>query len=574
MLVAATRLLAVATSPWDWDEVQFMAAVREYEVGMHQPHPAGFPLYILLANAVQLFGLSDFRSLQVIAFAASCAVFPLLFLVAQELRFSFRTCILAALLFAFFPNIWYFGGTVFSDITGTAINLGAISVLLRGIRSPRAFLIGCGLVGAALSVRPHSGFILLAPLLLATWHQRHDWKRIIAGAFITASITFAAYLGAAMASESITVYIDRLTFFQKWVAENDSYRNPVRTPLPELAYDFFIRPMGAGRLSMIVTALSAIAVLFAAIRREAGPWVTLVTFGPYMVFAWLMHDPTGYHRYSTAYVALHALLAAYALEILATPARRAAAAVHIVIVAVIIGRYVGWVWPALQQVRTTVAPTHAASTWVQRAVPKGRRVWVDDSMRPWANYYLSDRRFHEVDSPGAIGLEARGDEVFLTEGMSREAGSVVFMRPRQRLVEIHPPRHFEASIVPMRSLWRFGEGWFDPEAHGDRFWRWMSGRSVTIVPAPPGPGRLTLMFEAPLMASTMVELRVNGVLVERFSIAAPAKKQWLAHGRPDGEATVIEITTDSTVNLQKRGLGPDDRELGLRLLDYRWDPLR
>jgi hypothetical protein len=575
LIVAATRLFAMAGSPWDWDEVQFMAAVREYDVGRHHPHPAGFPVFILLANAAQLFGLSDFRSLQVVSFLAACSLFPIAFLLARELRLVFRTSLLAALLFVFFPNIWYFGGTVFSDITGTALALAAMAMLLRGCRDGRSFLAGCALTGIALGVRPHSGFILLAPLLVATWHQRRAWPRVLAGAALTASITFAAYLGAALASESVAVYVDRTQFFQKWVHDVDSFVNPLRPKLRELAPEFLFKPMGAGRLSLLVTALCGIGLAIAAIRREAGPWVTFATFAPYMLFAWLMHDPVGIHRYATAYVALHALLAAYALERLTAPLGRLALVAHAAVIALVIVRYAWWTYPAIAEVRSTVAPTHAASTLAQRLVPKGKPIWIDDSMTPWATYYLADRVMKTVGTPSNIPADIRSDQYFLTEGWMDEPRAAVFVRPRGRVAEIHPPRHFEAALTPVAEIWRFGEGWSDPEGHLTLNWRWMSARSVAEVPAPPGRAKLILEMAAPRqIESADVEVRLNGQLLERFPLGSrPLRKEWIVEGRAS-EMNVLELATSRTINLQKLGLGTDDRDFGLRLFAYEWQPLR
>lgn len=563
-VVAATRLFAMASSPWDWDEVQFMAAVREYDVTRHHPHPAGFPIYILLANAVQLFGLSDFRSLQVVTFLAACSLFPLLFGLARELRFEFRTSYLAALLFVFFPNIWYFGGTVFSDITGTAINLAAMVLLLRGCRDGRAFLAGCALVGCALAVRPHGGFILLPPLLVATWHQRRHFGRIVAGAVITAAIAVVAYVGAAYASASPHAYVESVQHFQKWVHDIDTIANPGRVPLGDLADDFLVRPMGAGRLSWILTALSIAALIIALVRRHAGVWLTFVTFAPYMLFAWLMHDPIGFHRYSTAYVAVYALLAVYALE-------RLPPVVHILGVALIIIRYAWWTYPALEEVRSSIAPTHAASTFTQALASPGQRVWVDDSMGPWATYYLADRKWVKVNTPAEIG--GVGDEMFLTEGTMREPGAHVFRRHRGRVAEIHPQRHFEASVAPVSIIWRFGEGWSDPEGHQDVNWRWMGPRSVVMIPAPPGKATLTLALGKPYEIESEVEVRLNGTLLERFRMPRdPVTKSWTVEGLPDA-ASRLEITTTATLNPLKQGLGGDPRDLGLQLFEYRWQPL-
>ena len=569
-IVAATRLYAMASSPWDWDEVQFMAGVRDFNVVNHQPHPAGFPIYILLANIVQLLGLSDFRSLQVVTFLAACSLFPLLYFIGRELRLEERTSYLAALFFVFLPNVWYFGGTVFSDITGTALNLAAILLLLRGREDGRLFLTGCAFVGLALGVRPHGGFILLPPLLIATWHQRRAFGRIVLGAVITASIAGAAYIGAAYATGSPQGYIDSVKHFQKWVHDIDTFANPGRPPLRTLAVDFLVRPMGANRLSVIVAALSVLALIVAVVRRQWGIVIALVTFAPYMVFAWLMHDIVGIRRYSVAYVAVYAILATFALERLTAPLRRLAPIAHTLAAAFIIGRYAWFTIPALVEARSTIAPTHAASTYVQARVAKGQRVWIDDSMSPWAAYYLPDRQLAKVQTPA--GIEGQSQELFLTEGVMLEPDARVFRRTRGRLAEIHPERHFEASVAPVSAIWRFTEGWGDPEGHLDLNWRWSAARGVVLVPAPPGPALLTLKLGKPSQLDPVVEVRVNGALVDRFRLPPePVTKQWPVEGQPDAPNR-LEIITSATINPLKEGFSGDPRDLGLQLFEYRWQP--
>ena len=41
-------------------------AVGHYDVAAHQPHPAGFPLFILLGKFARLFADSDFQALQAV----------------------------------------------------------------------------------------------------------------------------------------------------------------------------------------------------------------------------------------------------------------------------------------------------------------------------------------------------------------------------------------------------------------------------------------------------------------------------------------------------------------------------
>src|SRR5881628_3024935 len=88
MLVAATRIAALARSPWEWDEMAFCLGVRGYDVIRHFPHPPGFPLYIAFAKIARLAAASDFRALQFIVLLGAIALFPLTVALARELGFS------------------------------------------------------------------------------------------------------------------------------------------------------------------------------------------------------------------------------------------------------------------------------------------------------------------------------------------------------------------------------------------------------------------------------------------------------------------------------------------------------
>jgi hypothetical protein len=567
-VAAATRVYALARSPWDWDEVQFCAGVREFEVGLHHPHPPGFPLYILAAKIVRLFGVSDFHALQSVTLLAACTLFPVVFLLARELRFSFRTSYLAALLFVFLPNIWYFGATVFSDITGTALTLAAAAFVLRGCHNTRAVSIGAALVGAALSVRVHAGLILAVPLLMLVWCQRRSWRRIAAVALIAGTIAGVSYLGAALASSSIETYLSASRGLKDWVRNVDSFMNPGRLPMNTIIDDVFLMPMGAGRLSMILAALAALAVLLAIARPHLGVWITFAMFFPYMVFTWFMLDPVGFHRYSTIYVAIYALLGAYTLERITALLGRAGPPAHVAAILVIAGRYGWWVAPAIHVVRSSDSPTYAASQWVLTNVPAQAQIWIDGSMRPWADYFLHDRKVRFVES--VRDIDGNAEDYLLDEGMAFAEGAVQFARPHFRVSEIHPRRHFEVAVIPVSSIWRFGDGWYDQESDGTVTWRWMARRSTTLLPPVQGDALLAMTLQSPVEFPPEAEVRLNGELVERFRVPrGGVKKQWRVRARADG-ANVLSIATSSTINLKAQGLSTDPRDLGLHVSEYRW----
>src|SRR5438067_3572477 len=186
-LVALTRIPALSRSLWDWDEALFCLAMQDYDVPAYRPHPPGFPLFIAAARAARtLLSLSDFHALQAIAFLSSCALFPLAVLLARSLRFPMRTAMLAALLFVFLPNVWFYGGTGLSDLPAMALTLAAAALLLRG-----SGLGGAVVLGVAIGVRPQAALFGCAPFLVFAWNERRRWKRVAAAASIVLLISLA-----------------------------------------------------------------------------------------------------------------------------------------------------------------------------------------------------------------------------------------------------------------------------------------------------------------------------------------------------------------------------------------------
>src|SRR3954454_14611932 len=96
LLAAVSRLLAVARTPWDWDELLFMQALDRYDVAAHRPHPPGFPLYILAAKIVRKLGCGDCHALQALGVVAAMAIVPAMFFLCRALGMRFATSISAA----------------------------------------------------------------------------------------------------------------------------------------------------------------------------------------------------------------------------------------------------------------------------------------------------------------------------------------------------------------------------------------------------------------------------------------------------------------------------------------------
>ncbi|HEU4888455.1 MAG TPA: hypothetical protein VFV49_11240, partial [Thermoanaerobaculia bacterium] len=423
VVVAATRWPAVSLTLWDWDEALFALALRDYDVVAHHPHPPGFPLFIALAKLISLDG---FHALQSVTVCASLFVFPAMFFLARELRFSALTSMGAALLLAFFPNVWFFGGTAFSDVPSLVLALLASALLLRGCRSDRSLLIGALVLGIAAGFRPQNLLIGFVPLLLAFLHRR---RTALLGAAIAGTIVVASYAGAAAFSGGWEAYREALVRHERYIREIDSFLSPTRPGLVQVADDFFLRPYRAPLVNVVISLLAAIGLL--RLRKRAA--LALLIFGPFLLFAWLYLDFHSASRFSIGYMPLYALLAASAI-----PARALTAVVALLVL---------WTWPALRIVHTTASPPVAAIEAIRATHDRAVVLYVDERLAAHAALLLSDHfyanRVVRVAPPLIDDLNA----ILLREGSSVVPGARTFTRDRERLEGIARKRYFEVSVV-------------------------------------------------------------------------------------------------------------------------------
>jgi hypothetical protein len=160
-------------------------------------------------------------------------------------------------------------------------------------------------------------------------------------------------------------------------------------------------------------------------------------FGPFLLFAWLYLDFNSASRFSIGYMPLFALLAACGIP---NRGRFATLAVTLMLL-------IGWTWPALRIVHTTISPAVAAFESLR---PETRVLYVDETLAAHASLLLPDRTFQIVrvkppliDDPNAV---------LVREGASTAAGSHNFARERGRLEGIARKRYFEISVIPGRRI--------------------------------------------------------------------------------------------------------------------------
>jgi hypothetical protein len=580
--VALTRLAAIARTPWDWDELLFMLGVRHYDVAAHHPHPPGFPLFMLAAKAVRLLVPDDFRSVQLVTVAFACLVFPAMYALARALRFEKRTGAIAALLCAFLPNVWFYGGTAFSDIPAMVVLVGGAAAMFasRWCETERAaarvYWMGTLLLGIAMAFRPQNALMAAAPWLAGSWSRWRTRRRDpLLSALAIAAVVSIAYGGAALAT-GWDAYREAVAHHREYVLKIDSYRNPARAPLGDLVYTFAADPFHARKAAIVIAAFSLLALL----RARRPSLEALVTFAPFLLFAWLMLDPFGASRLSLGYMPLFALLAAEGFAALGAlvPRPRAATAIQWICAAIVVTRFAVWTLPALSDARRNTAPPIALANWVRTNLdPRKAVLYVHGSMGPYAEYYFGGYRQREAANkftPRDV-VEVR-DAWLIREGITDAKEGVNFIRPRKRLWNIARQRYFEVSIAPIMAVAiEFASGWYEEEVVENAVWRWMGKESVTHLPPLEGRGQLLLRFYLPIDGvpkPATVTMRWNGRVIDTFAATAfTMEKNYTVDSVPRGE-NELRIVVDEVVNPARMGLGDDARDLGLQLRSIGWGP--
>src|SRR5204863_7668414 len=219
--------------------------MRAYDVASHHPHPPGFPVYIAAAKIARLFTSSDFRALQAVNLIAAVLLFPAMFMLARELRLKFTTSVIAAALLAFFPNVWFFGGTGFSDVPSIVLVIFAVAFLFRGCRDTNSYVIGAFLLALSVGIRPQNLLVGIFPAAISTWYRaRASLRDVFFAALIGAGVIAVAYVSAIHATGDLGPYLNAVRAHGDYISRVDSFRSPDRPPPCRLGPKFLAKRTG------------------------------------------------------------------------------------------------------------------------------------------------------------------------------------------------------------------------------------------------------------------------------------------------------------------------------------------
>lgn len=577
LVCAATRFLAQARTLWEWDEALFTMAMRDYDVALHHPHPPGFPVYIAMARMARLFVEDDFRALQSVNLLAAMLVFPAVFFFARELRTAFRTAVIAGALFAFLPNVWFFGGSAFSDVPSVALVLVSVTFLLRGVRSRRSYWIGTFLLALAIGIRPQNLLVGLAPGLLSSWKRR--WWEVLAALLIGIVVVGVAFAAAVYATGSLAEYERLVREHGDYIQRIDSFQSGARPPLWRVSDRFFVKQYQSPVLSILATLLVLVSLTGAIRERSGAMFWNAMTFGPFAIFAWLMLDRYSISRFSIGYQPMFAVFVADGIRRTAAWVSRRletkgesdrASSVERGMATALIAAFFFYTLPALRPVRNEISPTIlAARAAAERLDGHRDQLFAGFSMPVFLDLLAPEVPYVTVIDDRSLPLGAGERAWLLAEITSTASEGLVFERERGRLWQIARRRYFWIKLAPLHRRAQFLSGWHEPEVAGTSQWRWMAGRSTTLLPPVSEEALLQLHFGIPpelIPQRPTITVKVNGRVIDAIPVTRDSiEYEARVAPAPEGRPNRLELSIDRTLPAQK-----DGRQAAMRLRNLSW----
>jgi Protein of unknown function (DUF2723) len=176
---ALTRWTFRSRFLYDIDSVNFALALGRFDPALHQPHPPGYFLYVLLGRLLKTVFNDANTALVAISVAATCGTVVLIYQLASE-WFDASAARFAGLLFVFSPVAW-FHGTVALTYAGEAF-FSALTAYFcwRVFRGATRFVLLAGATLALASGFRQSSIVVLSPLVLFSFRGVPLRRRMLA----------------------------------------------------------------------------------------------------------------------------------------------------------------------------------------------------------------------------------------------------------------------------------------------------------------------------------------------------------------------------------------------------------
>jgi len=301
----AFHLPYLPSSLEDLDSINFALGVRHFDVARHQPHPPGYPVYILIAKGVHAVVPSEARALGLLSAAAGAlgvlAIAALFRRLDRDASSSGWT--LAAVGVAVTsPIYWFTAVRPLSDMTGLAAAVAVQAMAVAASVRSLAAVAFCA--GLASGLRSQVAW-LTVPLLIVRGLGAGGWGLRREPAPPAPSPQLLVLALAAFAAGVLVWFVPLIVISGGPVAYWSALSNQGAEDLgnismlwtthtvravTEALYYAFIAPWAAWPVAVVMLVAAAAGIVWAARRNRGALALLVAAFGPYVVFDLLFQE--------------------------------------------------------------------------------------------------------------------------------------------------------------------------------------------------------------------------------------------------------------------------------------------
>jgi hypothetical protein len=490
----ALHLPFPAASLEDLDSINFALGVRDFDVARHQPHPPGYPLFILAAKGVHAFVPSEVRTLSLLStIAAALAAFALVELMRRidPVPQAIRRAVLATLLTMTAPMYWFGASRPLSDMMGLA---AALAVQLAIVSAPTGTRVvwGAFLGALATGIRSQVAWLTMPLLVLATMRQPRVVRAnvaIRAGAAIVAGV-LVWFIPLVWLSGGPAIYWHVLSIqgAEDLAGVVTLWTTPTPRQLLLALGSAFVAPWGTPAIATVVLLLAVAGLVRLARASRAAVTTLAVAFGPYLAFHMLFQE-TVTTRYALPLVMPIAYLAVCGVEFLT--ARLASSFVPIAIVTGLAAAGIVLAAPALSAYSQIDAPAFRMLSDMRVTVRPGKPPvlamhrlqtfslrrpidWIGEAMPPVAQRLPTPPKHEWLELVKYWNNGGRDVVWFVADPLRSDLALFSRGRPRAYRWPFDPsawiggvrPSDMDWHVIE-RPEWYLGEGWaITPETAG------------------------------------------------------------------------------------------------------------
>lgn len=291
-LLAAVLLLYLnfqSISLDDFDSGSFALALDHFDIGLQQPHPPGFPVYVAVGRVVRA-AVGDRRVALTLLSALSGVIAVGLMAWLGAAFGSVPAGLVAALWLAVLPVFWLTSDIALSDIPGVMLILAAVACLWQARRKDRIGVVwlaaGAAVSGLCLGLRPQNALPLVIFGFYAIFAPSRSVRSIAAriGVALLAGLiaVLVWFLPTITASGGLTRYLSLLGSHSAHVIEIDSL---LGQPISGAALGTRLTAMANGIMALVggdwrLLAIVGLVILVGVVRAR---WRTTI---PRLLILW------------------------------------------------------------------------------------------------------------------------------------------------------------------------------------------------------------------------------------------------------------------------------------------------